>query len=46
VFSPVSTTATSTINEFSSATAILMALILAIVAFGTYAFTRTRKAKK
>ena len=46
VFSPISTTATSTINEFSSATAALMALILVIVAFGTYAFARTRKAKK
>ena len=43
VFSPVSTSSSPTINEFSSATAILMAAILVLVAFGTYAFTKRTK---
>ena len=41
VFSPVSTS--PTVNEFSSATAILMAAILVLVAFGTYVFTKRTK---
>jgi hypothetical protein len=45
VFRPVSTTATPTptINEFSSATAIILAAILVLVAFGTYIFTKKPK---
>lgn len=44
VFTPISTTSpTPTINEFSSATAILMAAILVLVAFGTYVFTKRTK---
>jgi hypothetical protein len=45
VFRPVSTTATPTptINEFSSATAIILAAVLVLVAFGTYIFTKKPK---
>ncbi len=44
VFSPVGTSTSPTVNEFSSAAAIFTAMALVIVAFGTYAYTR--KAKK
>ena len=45
VFSPISTSTspTPTISEFSTASAIIIAAILVIVAFGTYAFTRRTK---
>ena len=45
VFSPISssTSPTPTINEFSTASAIILALVLVIVAFGTYAYTRRTK---
>jgi len=46
VFSPVSSTSSTAtpINEFSSAAAIIMVMILVIVSFGAYAYTK--KAKK
>ena len=47
MFIPTSSTVTlpkiSTINEFSSATAIIMVTALVIVAFGTYAYTRAMR---
>jgi hypothetical protein len=46
MFVPSSSTVTlptPTINEFSSATAIIIATVLVIVAFGTYAFTKRSK---
>jgi len=45
VFSPTSTTAspTPTINEFSSASAVILALIMVIVVFGTYAYSKRNK---
>jgi hypothetical protein len=45
IFKPISTSTTPTpkVNEFSSATAVIMALILLIAASGTYAYTRRAK---
>lgn len=44
VFTPIgSTTPTPTVNEFSSAAAIIIAAILVLVAFGTYTYTRRTK---
>jgi hypothetical protein len=45
VFSPISTSTSPTpkVNEFSTASAIIIAAILVIVAFGTYAYTRRAK---
>jgi len=45
VFSPISTSTSPTpkINEFSTASAIIIAAILVIVTFGTYAYSRRSK---
>lgn len=44
VFSPTSSTSpTPTVSEFSTSTAIIIAAILVIVAFGTYAYTKRIK---
>jgi hypothetical protein len=45
VFTPISssTSATPTVNEFSSAGAIIIAAILVLVAFGTYTYARRTK---